>query len=386
MKVALFLGAGASTPYGMPTTRELLEKIRADRRDFPLKDLLGSPNFPDIEHVLDALNDVARFAKSPGGRLYAGQPPGEFASFAAAAERSQKIIEDRIYSSYKWDPEHDHKASHVLGRLFDMARGDDGRATVFTTNFDTVIEEHCRGVPEYVPERNRCIDGFAHDKAKNMIVWKNDFSAGGKGPCVILYKLHGSLSWSQRMGPDIYVPGVPVLEDIVQKPDTSPSDDVARDVYIRPLLEVKDDAAQKAPYAEILQAFEEALPAFDACVAVGYSFRDRHLRDAFMRFAEKDGMLIALSPTAAADICRNIVGWDPKPGDLEEWEKHPLCHFSYRWQRGEGGVYAVHQKIGYDEVDDALQVVKSVLAGKASPQRFGPFEVNPTGMPGSPDR
>ena len=376
VKIALFLGAGASTPYGMPTTRDLLERIRNGEADIPLKGLLGSPGFPDIEYVLAALDDVERFAGSPGGRAYAESAKGEFPSFAAAAAQARRVIEEWIYSSYRWDPKHDYTAELILERLFKFVWKHGGRATVFTTNFDTVIEEYCKSIPEDSSETTRYIDGFVPNKARNMIVWKNDFT-GGEGREVFLYKLHGSLSWSSRHNPNVYLIGSRIPAFTVQKPDTSPSDDTGRDVYIRPLLDVKYEATRKSPYAEIHRAFKKALPSFDACVAIGYSFRDRHIREAFLRFVEKGRMLIVVSPTAAADVHKNIVGWEPKEGDPEEWARQPVCHLSYSGPRGEGEIYAVHHRIGKDEMDDALNAVESIIKKEASPHRIGPLSLNP---------
>ena len=383
MKIALFLGAGASTPYGMPTTSELLESIRRGAADIPLKGLLGSPGFPDIEHVLAALDDVERFAASAGGKAYAESAKGEFPGFAAAAAQTRRAIEERIYSSYRWDTKHDHTAESVLGMLFRFVRERGGPATVFTTNFDTVIEEYCRSSPENVGEIageiTRYVDGFTPNRAGNMIVWKNNFTGGGGGGGqeVLLYKLHGSLSWSSRRNSDVYRIGARVPDTIVQKPDTSPSDDTGRDVYIRPLLDVKGEATRKSPYAEIHRAFRKALPSFDACVAIGYSFRDRHIREAFLRFVEKGKMLIAVSPTAAADVHKNIVGWEPKDGDAEEWARQPICHLSYGGPRGEGEIYAVHRRIGKDEMDDVLNAVESIIKKEASPHRIESLALNP---------
>ncbi len=380
MKIALFLGAGASTPYGMPTTSELLERIRRGAADIPLKGLLDSPDVSDIEHVLAALNDVGQFAGSPGGRAYAKSAKDEFPSYAAAAAQAKRAIEECMYASYRWDPDHNHTAESVLGMLFRFVRESGGRATVFTTNFDTAVEEYCKSSPENVGEIIRYVDGFAPNGARNMIVWKNDFSGGGGGGGgqeVLLYKLHGSLSWSSRRNSDMYLIGSRIPDAIVQKPDTSPSDDTSRDVYIRPLLDVKDEATRKSPYSEINRAFRKALPSFDACVAIGYSFRDRHMRETFLRFVERGKKLIVVSPTAAADVHKNIVGWDPKEGDPEEWAGHPVCHLSYRGPRGEGEVYAVHRKIGADEMNDVLNAVESIIKEEASPHRIEPLALNP---------
>lgn len=172
MKIALFLGAGASAPYGMPTTVELWDKIRRGNLDFPRKDLLDSDDFPDIEHVLSVLDQLIRFADSRAGRLCAefaasapdaekhDSPEHPFAkrlkSYIEDSRRSKEIVEQVIAEHYKWDPSNSENAEKILRPLFDLARSRVGHVTVFTTNYDTSIEEYCKASDRRI-ER---IDGF----------------------------------------------------------------------------------------------------------------------------------------------------------------------------------------------------------------------------------
>lgn len=71
-RITLFLGAGASAPYGMPTTRKIKEKISMDGANFPNQDLINDEEFPDIEHVLDMLDEIIKFSEPRAGKHYAG--------------------------------------------------------------------------------------------------------------------------------------------------------------------------------------------------------------------------------------------------------------------------------------------------------------------------
>ena len=189
MRIALFLGAGASVPYGMPTTRELRDKIKDDDVDFPRKDLLDSDQFPDIEHILSVLDQLIAFAASRAGMLYmkfTGIESGSgnyvhsidtlsnevFVSYVGHSHASKSAIEELITENYRWNPSNDETAEKILGSLFDLAKSNDDHVTIFTTNYDTVIESYCRGANR----RIECVDGFKFHDARNAIVWDGRFA------------------------------------------------------------------------------------------------------------------------------------------------------------------------------------------------------------------
>lgn len=68
MKIILFLGAGASAPFGKPTTlqlkQKLLEKYQYQLEPKFLSSFLLCPTYNDIEHVLQALRDIRQFIDS----------------------------------------------------------------------------------------------------------------------------------------------------------------------------------------------------------------------------------------------------------------------------------------------------------------------------------
>lgn len=366
MRIALFLGAGASTPYGMPTTKGLRDKIYGAPSPFPLKGLLDPARFPDIEYTMAALGDTAAYAKSLGGKFYATLPGQSFDDFVAKSKDCKKIIEKHIFSSYSLDQKYHDTVKNTLEPLFGLARSETGSVTVFTTNFDIAIEEYCRNITQ----GTRCIDGFGLDEAKGEIVWKNDFGADSddSNDKVYLYKLHGSINWLAKSGANGWT-------YTARRPDTIMSDDPADDMYIRPSLDAKAEATGKKPYADILHRFSKAIPSLDACVVAGYSFRDKRISDRLCKFAKQGKMLIALSPTAAADFCENVLGHAPDPVKKADWEKRPLCHLTYTTPRGNGDIYAIHQKIGRDTIGAAVDSISSTIDGRSTCHPIGPIRL-----------
>ena len=403
MNIALFLGAGASVPYGMPTTEALWKKIEANKASFPRKDLLGDDKFPDIEHVLHVLDELIAFAQSRAGRLYGlhakktsndysshmeklvartrgpsydratddtfaqqhrttTEKPGPsmitFDDYAASSKSAKKIIENTITGEYNWNPSRTPIAKKILRPLFELAKSKKGRVTVFTTNYDVVVERYC----ENSGGRAECIDGFRFDRSKRMLVWDDNFSVdddGRRRTSVLLYKLHGSMNW---LAYNADAPGT-----IVQKPDGSESDGRASDMYIRPSLDVKEEATQKEPYATILGRFAEALPSFDACVVIGYSFRDPHITNSLVEFATSGKLLIAVSPTAAADFSKNALR-EPPTDALANWKRSQSSLVKFTSGDKQGLFYPVHKKLDQDEIGRVVDEIRSII-GDASPSR-----------------
>ena len=348
--VVLFLGAGTSSPYGMPTTRSLKEKISVGHADFPNPDMLDE-EFPDIEHVLSTLTSIIDFGESRAGKHYARQDGGNFARYASNAIKSRAIIQKIIASSYRWDLAYGPAAESIVSRLFSLARSDKGKIAVFTTNYDTVIEEYCRSHSQSI----ECIDGFVHDKAGRRYVWKASFEPTNEAAHtkVFLYKLHGSTTWQAGEADD--------KNSIVHKPDGSPSADLARDMYIRPSLDAKDVATQNEPYLTILKKFKEIIPLHDVCVVVGYSFRDKHVSEVLVDLLNSCKILIAVSPTAAADFWEYGLGRKLPPGKKEEWEKVQLCGMKFATGDRQGLFYALHAKLSVGTVDDIANEIESLI-------------------------
>lgn len=384
MTTALFFGAGASVPYGMPTTEDLREKIASFNPEFPRRDLLDAATFPDIEHVLFVLDEIAKFSRSRAGRLYAvhdtskfatGQlqtmvdlfdheelKSGVFEAYARRSKESREIIEGLITSSYRWDPSRDMAAEKILRPLFEMARSKEAHVTVFTTNYDIVVETYCGSTNRHI-ER---IDGFRFHQARGALVWNDGkFEPAGEGSHtkVFLYKLHGSMNWHKGE--------VDGKESIVQSPETNASEDRSRDMYIRPSLDVKEEATQSEPYATLVKKFEEALPTFDSCVVIGYSFRDKHISDKLITFAKEGKVLIALGPHAAADFWMNALCRKLDPDKQAEWENVEVCGMKFATRLGQGHFYAIHRELAEDTADSVVSRIKSLIAERAPAYPMG---------------
>lgn len=365
MKIALFLGAGASAPYGMPTTKELWDKIKRGNLDFPRRDLLDSDDFPDIEHVLSVLDQLITFADSRAGRLCAefvagvscnecDSPAHQFAkrlkSHIDDSRSSKEIIEQLITEHYKWDLSNNEYAEKILRPLFDLARSREGHVTVFTTNYDTAIEEYCRTSDRHIEQ----IDGFTFRATGRTLVWDGNFSPqDGFGTKVFLYKLHGSMSW--------FIDGSGPRASLSQKIHTDESKDQKRGMYIRPSLDTKNEATQKEPYTTILHQFAQTLPSFDMCVVIGYSFRDHHISDEMFKFAKAGKVLAVLSPTAATDFVNNVIDKNLTHTQKIKINEGPPHTITIESCGRRGVVYVINKCLDADDMDGIIDGIRSAI-------------------------
>lgn len=390
MTIALFLGAGASAPYGMPTTIDLRDRIKYTNSGFPRKDLLDYGQFPDIEHVLSMLDDLIAFADSRAGKLYAESggwfpPDGSdgaarrafstrrnsmnrayktsadaFKAHVEQSRRSREIIEHLIAENYKWNPSNNNRLVQMLRPLFDLVQSKEGHVTIFTTNYDTAIEAYCGSATR----KSECVDGFKLHRAKRMHVWDGKFIPRNKKPYkkVILYKLHGSMSW---IADETGGRGC-----IAQLPYTSASGDPSRNMYIRPSLDTKDEATQKEPYATILREFAGALHSFDMCIVIGYSFRDSHISEELVRFARSGRILFLISPNAATDFRDHALKEGPASRKNRWRVRDGLHKMTIGSGSRKGIVYALNEKLATDSVDSIIDVIKSAIKESASSRKM----------------
>lgn len=173
----------------------------------------------------------------------------------------------------------------LIGQMYDMvwevmkSNGTD-ELQVFTTNYDTVIEEYCN-------ETNRgLVNGFNtyHHLNKH---WNDEWTAGAANS-VYLTKLHGSINWHKDADGEIVETG-----GIEQR-------DVSNDIMIIPTEGTK--RYDNEPFSALMKRFEAEIKKVDVLLVIGFSYRDEEIAR-IIRDRVRDGMaLISVSPNAVKDI------------------------------------------------------------------------------------
>jgi len=308
MKIGLFLGAGASVPFGMPTTEGLRAKIQkfsnVDREEEVLQAFLTNPDYPDIEYVLQAVRDVLKFSKSKGGNFFFNHGKGSlrfksgtlnFNQFINEVAHAEAKLENFIYENYRWKTSYKSQLKEIYDEIFSFLKSKSESIRIFTTNYDRVIEEYCHFRGHF-----RLVDGFERNPNHSEINrWTGNFDIEQSGDIrdVHLYKLHGSLNWKEH-----------VDNGIIKTNEESISQDsnFKRNLVVMPTLSPKEEE-EVEPFSNIISEFEKNMMELDGIIIIGFSFRDARINQIFRKFFQKGKALVSLSPTSMENICQNLL-------------------------------------------------------------------------------
>ena len=285
----MFLGAGASVPYGKMTTKTfkdtLLEEVEPEG---VWHAVLSSPAHKDVEDIFTVMEDLVTLARSGGGRFYIEhnmQLKNEVRDIYSAYH----FLVSGLYDAYTWNYDYDDTLQYTLGPLVAVLEGLGKTVNIFTTNYDRSVERYC----DIVDPQIELVDGFYPLGGK--YVWggwseppggpfdDKDQQAGGRR--VRLHKLHGSLTWRNNHA----------TGEIVK----NESEEQSRDRNFGNLLIYPSKSPKIAggePYGSTFEAFSNTMAFSNACIVVGFSFRDVYIRDKFKEFLDAGRMLVVVDP------------------------------------------------------------------------------------------
>ena len=151
----------------------------------------------------------------------------------------------------------------------------EGRLDVFTTNYDLCVEDACR---------SRGIDvttGFHPSSGQ----WSPSLFRRGV-PGINLYKLHGSLNWG--LSDDL---SDLEFRSLVER--NPPDWGKEPELILGPRSKLQPDDPYAALYAEFHRAVRQA----KVCVAIGYSFRDNHIKIPIRHASHRRMKIIDVNPS-----------------------------------------------------------------------------------------
>lgn len=286
----IFLGAGASKPYGKMLMSEFvkyLEKEKGFGNNPLFQEIISMPDGRDLEHLFEELDEWSRkgYHKGrttvqpllgPRKRGLESATVNEFEDLADAASRLQTDLREEVFNAYSnIDDGPKHKAvirlfEELFPALLVNPRVPTSHFVVFTTNYDPVIETFCQDQSKR--GAYKLCDGFASQTGANaeIALWHPDsfhnldLSADSRTH-VVLFKLHGSTNWYRRGNQfvktelPIYTPNHPNLENLLIYP-------------------AKRKVALEEPYFTAYDYFQRTLEGQEErdklCIVIGYSFRD----------------------------------------------------------------------------------------------------------------
>lgn len=283
VRVAFFLGAGASVEAGVPDTARLIEEFvaslgTADReRVATFLDQLKiwakdqqPPRPVDIELVMEALQRRVDWDRDPLAAL-----GGE--TFSLSADRARSLLKqlrDFIRRRMIVHPERIGYLAPLRGFIGDFRPLD-----IYSANYDTAIELFC------AEHQLRYRDGF--DEVWNPKVFKDE------GLDVRLFKIHGSVTWYfTERGRFVKVP---ILLDSSRVELITKEQAELLALYPAQKFEYVE------PLFELMAEMKRGLAQCDVLFVVGYSFRDDHVRRLLWDIARsrRDFQMVLIDPRAA---------------------------------------------------------------------------------------
>ena len=286
MKCAFFFGAGASACVAMPTTNKMLEFLKEDKWV-----ATWLPHIPiqDIEQFYTYLEDLS----NPLASLFMARQRDDQSNVPGLSEMQNMRAELVTYSEHlrKWREDfikkiqdylikHLNPAPHTVeyyeGLLVRLQGIDPEHSLkIITTNYDLLLDKSFNG------DWN---DGFVQIESGPAKTWQDKWDYDPSKPTLV--KLHGSIN---------------VVDDRRHRKSKRREIQKYPDAMSTPAmlpLTHRDKDYQDEPYRGMLAQFKRMIADVDLLVVVGYTFRDRQIRDIIRRQLEKNLHVLLLDPKA----------------------------------------------------------------------------------------
>jgi hypothetical protein len=276
--VALFLGAGASKPFGKMLMGEFidyLEKQDQFKHANLLRDIIKVPDGRDLEYLFEELEEWSRKSYHVEDDKTLLRPRGDLAAvgesivqrLARNATTITRALRREVFCAYRDIPVTSRKR---LVKCFDVLFGvllkgvDAARSplVVFTTNYDPAIEAFCQAKGGEF----RLCDGFVSQWNAGSPNWHREsfdqFQVRATNQKdVVLFKLHGSTSWFNN-GENFIKSDAAVYAG---------DDSSFENILIYP---ARRKIASDDPFFTAYDYFQRTLENCKLCIVIGYSFRD----------------------------------------------------------------------------------------------------------------
>lgn len=290
-KVIFLLGAGASRDAKLPLMADLttgfpewlktattVDDKDRDQRLFEAAVKAVSPAgvAPNIEWVLNLLVSLSSLKLGPAAQIITKwQPPFD----GSPHDLAMLIADIREYIAASLRKVNPSDGNYLFG-LLDFQDSDEP-LDVFTMNYDRLVESMAARF------QVRFTTGFGDVWDPGLFVPENKWR-------MRVFKLHGSVDWYRLPGRSLIFQG---SKEHYAFPNEPPLE-----VLLYP-TEGKESFAE--PYATLMSMFTRALSNAEFCVAVGYSFRDPHIRRTVLdRLATNPSLQLLIVNPSANEVIR----------------------------------------------------------------------------------
>jgi len=314
----IFLGAGASKPFGIKTLEEMsndLVKIMRDHQYGEIVDKIFenlqkfgiTPDFEAIYTIVDGLTNLRQAVKNAGPLTAYVCRDLEQLSTKLDLRELPKLFRDFLYEKCKLKPDCIDYMESTFDKLFEITKKSNAHDqrivpgekhiakpsldldyTIVTTNYDMTIELYHR------KKKQPLADGFS--QTEDPLIKKMDLATYTLARQRWLVKLHGSI-WQYK------------YENSIFKTNEDPKN-ITIPVKIQEKMMIYPTGEKpilKYPYYNFYNIFK--MQRWNKLIAIGYSFRDEPVNIAILENLEKtpNSNLIVINPDPE-QVIQNLVG------------------------------------------------------------------------------
>jgi len=282
---AFLFGAGASKPLGIPTTNTMASQFLRQSRNGQLINLVRKKTTnPDIETVINVVRAVKNLPKNVGLNLIEDNKVFEKCKEMSALYHEVELTLSQFIRQKCLKP--NLKTSIRLYKPL-LELNDVAILKIFTTNYDTAIENVCRS------EKIHFSDGFRFSEFDNYPTFDSKYLEMHP---IQIYKLHGSVDWwsddTRRtiFRLDLQLDGVEGVRNLMIYPAQK------EDVF-------------NYPYNVLQSIFIRTLNEVDELIVIGHKFGDPNITSAIkVALAERTEFKLKIVNPSARKIKKRIFG------------------------------------------------------------------------------
>jgi len=312
---ALFLGAGASTPFDIPTMKDMAIQFEKTLNSGDEKKLyeticnkLQNYSYFDLESLITVLQNITDPAPVVNDILndpsihfyfnYGGESWGKTKNNITTLAKANRSIADSLLLKLKEylieactiDPKEEdfklynrlftvilkHKVSNFEEQLEENARQGTQikiELQIFTTNYDFILETYC------MSREIACENG---EIGRDVCIRRDNNGRLFDGSGVFkIRKLHGSINWYRNQRGKLRCSERPVK--LGEK--SLYGDEIVEEVLLYP---VRGLYAYREPFYDLFADMKQNLERLNNWLAIGYSFRDKDIAGLFIDASGKN--------------------------------------------------------------------------------------------------
>jgi hypothetical protein len=138
-------------------------------------------------------------------------------------------------------------------------------------------------------------------------------------------------------------------------------------MLVYPTLSPKD-GYEKEPYKSIRDNFVKMMDISDLCIVIGFSFRDIHINDIFLKFLKNGKTIIVISPDAWISYNTNLLNVHLTEKEILQFRDAPITREQIKIDGVEcGHILTIQKKVEVRTIKEIMHDVKRLIEPEKHP-------------------